>query len=82
MTFHDTFFSPLGKDWCTYYYILLIITFVTLGLSIFLGVSSLFTAKKFNLAGLFKNTLMPIFTNLLLYFLARLSYSICEGALR
>ena len=82
MTFHDTFFSPLGKEWCTYYYILLIITFVTLGMSIVMGVTSLLSTKKFNYTGLFKNTVMPILTNLLLYFLARLSYSICEGALR
>ena len=82
MTFYDTFFSPLGKDWCTYYYILLVITFVTLVLSVIMGITSLLTMKKFNYIGLFKNTVMPILTNLLLYFLARLSYSICEGALR
>ena len=77
----DVLFSPLGKEWCLYYFILLVITFLALLMSIVTSIGSLFMAKKFTFVGLFKNTIMPIVTNLIVYLLARLAYSICAGAL-
>jgi hypothetical protein len=79
--FHDLFFSPLGKEWCLYYYILLVIAFLGFVMTVFAALSSVFSAKKFTAAGFVKNTLAPILTSLIVYFLSRLTYSICAGAL-
>jgi hypothetical protein len=79
--FHDLFFSPLGKEWCLYYYILLVFAFIGLVITLVSGLMSLFGAKKLTTAGFIKNTFGPILTSLLIYFLSRLTYSICTGAL-
>lgn len=77
----DFLFSPLGKEWCLYYFILLVITFVVFLISLVTSIGSLFTAKRLTFVGFFKNTFVPILTNFVLYLIARLSYSICVGAL-
>lgn len=80
--FHDLFFSPLGKEWCLYYYILLVLAFIGLVITVVSAIMSLFDAKKFTAAGFLKNTFGPILTSLIIYFLSRLTYSICAGALQ
>lgn len=79
--FHDFFFSPLGKDWCIYYYILLVISFIGFIMALVTSIMSLFGAKKFTALGFAKNTFLPIFSSFIMYFLSRLAYSICVGAL-
>jgi hypothetical protein len=79
--FHDLFFSPLGKEWCLYSYILLVIAFLGLVITVVSSLLSVFGAKKFTVTGFVKNTFGPILTSLIVYFLSRLTYSICVGAL-
>ena len=80
--FLDTFFSPLGREWCLYYYILMIIAFLGFLMSAVTAVSSLLGAKKFTITGFFKNTFLPVLTSFVVYLLSRLAYSICDGALK
>jgi hypothetical protein len=77
----DLLFAPLGKEWCVWYFILLVIAFIGFVMTTITSIASIFTAKKFTLVGLFKNSLMPILASFIYYFLARLGYSICVGAL-
>ena len=79
--FLDTFFSPLGPEWCLYYFILLVLAFISLVFTTFTSILSLFTAKKLTFLGFYNNSLFPVFTSLVIYFLARLTYSICVGSL-
>jgi hypothetical protein len=79
--FNDLFFSPLGKEWCLYYYILLVLAFIGLVVTLVSAIVSLVGAKKFTATGFFKNTFGPILTSTIVYFLSRLTYSICVGAL-
>ena len=79
--FVDTFLSPLGKEWCMYYFLLLIFAFVGLLITIITSLMSLFTAKKFTFLGFWNKSLFPVMVSLVAYFLSRLVYSICVGAL-
>ena len=76
------FFSPLGKEWCLYYYVLLVIAFISLMITFFTAIMSIFSAKKLTFVGFFKNSLAPTLTSFVVYLLARLGYSICVGALQ
>lgn len=80
--FLDTFFGPLGREWCLYYYILMIIAFLGFLMTVATSVSSLFATKNFTLTGFFKNSFLPMLTSFVVYLLSRLAYSICEGALK
>ena len=74
-----TFFGPLDKKYCTYFYFLSIILFVFLVIS---GISlvALFF-KKFDKTILFNNSFVLI--NLLIaYFVNRLFYTICVSSVR
>ena len=79
--FHDLFFSPLGKEWCLYYYVLLVIAFLGFLITLVSAFISVFGAKKFTATGFLKNSFGPVLTSLIVYFLSRLTYSICVGAL-
>ena len=43
----DRFFSPLGKEWCIYYFAILVFVFIFFVLSIISAVIGLFNLKKF-----------------------------------
>lgn len=77
----DLFFSPLGKEWCLYYFILLVFSLIALVITVITSIMSIFSAKKLTVNGFFKNTIVPILSSLIIYFLSRLAYSICVGAL-
>jgi hypothetical protein len=77
----DMFFSPLGKEWCLYYLFFLVIAFITMIIAVITAVMSVFTAKKFTLLGFFKNSVVPVLQSIVAYFIMRLGYSICVGAL-
>lgn len=77
----EILFSPLGKEWCLYYYFLLIFAFLTFLITCVTSVMSLTNATKFTFSGLWSNTIAPVLYTFVLYFIARLGYSICIGAL-
>ena len=65
-------FSPLSKDYCLYFYILTIISFVFLVISVVNSVMYLSKGK-----GKVTNAVMSLCGPLLLYFNNRLLYSMC-----
>ena len=76
----DTFFSPLGKEWCMYYFVILIFVFFFLIVSVFTSIISLFSIKKFDFSHIHV-LLYPIIVNLILYFQSRIIYSMCVKSL-
>ena len=68
----DTLFSPLGKEYCSYYFALSILSFAISFLVLFKIVLSMFNKKKF-----VPQAFMIVSTPLLFYFNNRLLYSIC-----
>jgi len=71
---NDTFFSPLGKEYCAYFYIVTVIIFIMLLMAFFTSVVIIIKSKKkTNYTLLMTN----IFTLALVYFQNRLLYSMC-----
>jgi len=75
--FNNSFFAPYNKDYCVYFYILTIITFIFFVMSMWQSLYSLFNGK----IGLGLAVTLPI-TPFLLYFTNRLMYSMCVGSLK
>jgi hypothetical protein len=77
--FMTTFFGPLSKQYCSYFYFLSIILFVFLVIS-GLSLIGLFL-KKFDKTVLLNNSFVLI--NLLVaYFINRLFYTMCINSIR
>lgn len=76
-TVEQSLFSPYGREYCNYFYALMVISLLYLLLVI---VSTIYL--------LFKNKLKPydgflgLILPFLMYFTNRLSYSMCTGSLR
>lgn len=77
----NMFFSPLGKEWCLYYFFILVFVFLAF-LFVILGcLMNLFNLKKINFSSVFM-ALLPMVTYAILYFQSRLIYSMCLGSLK
>jgi hypothetical protein len=77
----NTLFGPLGKEWCLYYFFVLVFVFITY-LFVILGCFiNVFNLKKITFSSVFM-ALLPILTYAILYFQSRLIYSICVGSLQ
>jgi len=70
-------FSPLNHQYCDYFYFLSILFFVFFVLAAFQVVMSFFSKKQMKLT----DCLILVTQPLLLYFINRLYYSMCVGAL-
>ena len=79
--FVDLVFSPLGKEWCLFYFVFLVITFIAFVSAIFVGIVSIFNVKKFTFAAIYA-ILLGIFFSAITYIQSRLIYSVCIGALK
>jgi len=77
----DRFFSPLGKEWCMYYYAILVFVFIFFVLSIISAVIGLFNLKKIGFNEIYL-LCVPIVMNLILYLQSRIIYSICVSSLK
>ena len=77
---YNTFFGTLGKEWCSYYFLVLIFTLVMFIISLITAVINLLSVKKFNLSTLYL-LFIPLI-NALLYIQSRIIYSICISSLR
>lgn len=77
----DTFFSPLGKEWCVYYFAILIFVFIFLIISVISAVVGIFKLKKFTFNEVYL-LCIPIIMNLVLYLQSRIIYSICVSSLK
>lgn len=78
-TFLDSLFSPLGPQYCNYFYYLTVFFFSMFVFSAVVIVKTFFTDKKSMKA---VDIVMILSQPLLLYFINRLYYSMCIGSLR
>ncbi len=76
MNVHDLF-SPLNHKYCDYFYFLSVIFFVLFLFAAITSVMSFFEKKSMKLT----DALVLMTQPLLLYFINRLYYSMCVGAL-
>ena len=71
---NDTFFSPLGKEYCAYFYLMSVIILIMLFMAVITSMITIIKSKKkTNYTLLISN----IFTLALVYFQNRLLYSMC-----
>lgn len=70
-------FRPLSQKYCDYFYFLSVIFFVLFLFAVIVSVMSFFDKKSLKLT----DALVLITQPLVLYFINRLYYSICVGAL-
>jgi hypothetical protein len=76
----DSVFSPLGKEYCIIYYVLMVLVFVQLVIIVIDVVMMLTTGKKVSSKEMMYSGL-AIVNVATTYILSRLQYSICEKAL-
>ena len=69
-------FGPLDGQWCLYFYVLAVISFVFLVMSVGNLVMCLFSKKKMNMTSVFATVQL-----LIAYFINRLLYSMCASSL-
>lgn len=77
----NTLFSPLGKEWCLYYFFILVFVFIVSLIAVFSSLMEVINLKKKTFSSIIV-TLLPIVTYAILYFQSRLIYSICLGSLK
>jgi len=77
----NTLFSPLGKEWCLYYFFILVFVFIVSLIAVFSSLMEVINLKKKSFSSIIV-TLLPIVTYAILYFQSRLIYSICLGSLK
>ena len=69
-------FGPLDGQWCLYFYVLAVISFVFLVMSVGNLVMCLFSKKKMNMVSILATVQL-----LIAYFVNRLLYSMCASSL-
>jgi len=79
--FQRTFFSPLGKEYCWYFYFLALIALVLILLKALNIIYSLFTKKEKD-STRYASDFILLLSLLLSYFVNRLLYSMCTRSLR
>lgn len=77
---NDTLFGPLGEKYCFLFYLLSVVGFVLLALTVVSGLFLVFTSKG-NKLQLLLGTLWLAIVYGFLYLQNRLLYSICEKSL-
>jgi hypothetical protein len=81
-TFMTTYFGPLSRDYCAYFYFMSILFFVFFVLSI-IGVLSAVIMKGKKMDFMFiLNSSMLILNTLLAYFVNRLLNTMCKGSVK
>lgn len=70
-------FSPYGREFCNYFYFLMIFAFIFMILAVGQSIFLLFK-RKIGIVGGIMNIIGPF----IMYFTNRLTYSICVGAIR
>ena len=78
----ELLFSPLSKKWCSFYYFLMLFSYVGFVIVFFTSIYSLFLIKKFKFSQFLLLTVFPILNSFVMYLISRLGYSICLGALK
>lgn len=74
----DSLLGPLGPEFCTYFYILMVVSLVVLAAALIGVVRRLLTDKKADIVTLLVLLVQP----LLVYFVNRLLYTMCVGSVK
>jgi hypothetical protein len=80
MSYLNSIFSPLGKEYCTIYYAIMVVSFVQLVVVVIGSLVHLFSSKKNMMQSLVGGVTVSSIS-FVEYILARLAYSICTKAL-
>ena len=80
MSYLDNIFSPLGKEYCSIYYAIMVVSFVQFAIVVIGSLVHVFNAKK-NMMQSLIGGLTVSSISFMEYLLARLAYSICTRAL-
>ena len=75
-SFENSFFSPYSQEYCLYFYVLMVVAFIYLAIALFESLR-LFIDGELSILQVPMAVLGPF----LHYFIARLLYSMCSGAL-
>ena len=79
-TFMETYFGPVGNEWCIYFYALSILFFISFILAI-IGIISAVVMKGKKIDAMFiVNSLALLFNTLLAYFVNRLLHTMCMNS--
>jgi hypothetical protein len=81
MDFKELFLSPLGKEYCYLYYMLMIYTLFQLSVVIIYSVVNIFITKKNDIVKTLFTTLFSISASALQYLFIRVAYSVCTKSL-
>ena len=76
----DSVFSPLGKEYCIIYYVLMVLVFIQMVMVIINAAIMLTTEKKVSSKD-YIHAGSAIINVAAMYIISRLQYSICEKAL-
>ena len=74
----DSLLGPLGPEFCTYFYILMVVSLVVLAAALIGVARRLLTDKKADVVTLLVLLVQP----LLVYFVNRLLYTMCVGSVK
>ena len=76
-TFMDTYFGPLSRDYCVYFYILTIMSALAFVMSVIsIGYYTITHIKKVDSMFVF-NSVYVLFSSFLVYFVNRLLHTMC-----
>lgn len=81
MDFTQMFLSPLGKEYCSLYYILMIFSIINLFIGTSYFLKTIFESNKNNLGSNIFGAFVGGSALIVQYILARLVYSICVKSL-
>ena len=81
MDFKELFLSPLGKEYCYLYYMLMIYSLFQLSVVIIYSVVNIFNTKKSDIVKTLFTTLFGISASALQYLFIRVMYSVCTKSL-
>lgn len=81
MDFETMFLSPLGKEYCYLYYILMVFSLVQVVIGSIYALKHIVDSGKKNIGKTIFASTLGISTIIVEYILARLMYSICVKAL-
>lgn len=77
----NTYFGPLSKKWCNYFYFFSVFFFVVFSISLILMIGTLvMNYKKVNIT-IILNAVLLLFNSFIVYFVNRLLYSVCVNSL-
>lgn len=74
--FYNMFFSPLGREYCAFYQVLMYITFVIFAITVVSGLWGLVSTRKLNRGTIVSYALAVLGVGIN-YFVSRLLYSMC-----